>query len=141
MRTGLLLLLGLMHGFLASAQVYKWVDENGVTHYSQNKPEATKATKIKIKGMPDTDKKEPAAEAIAVDVDCEKVVRNNIKLMVEAFKAKSGNNSLVEALTDPVYIIEVIEECNREIKDSVKGTVWLCQQNATSVEEIEWCER
>ncbi len=142
MRTGIFILLCLLNGFSVSAQVYKWVDENGVIHYSQKKPEAEEATQIKIKGMPDSGEKASiTSDVIAVEVDCQKAVRHGSKLMVAAFQSQGGNSSLVAALTDPKFIIDTIAECNREIQDPAKATVWLCQQNSTTVEEIELCER
>ena len=142
MRTGMLLLLCLLNGSFVSAKVYKWVDEKGVTHYSQNKPEGKETTQIKVKGMPDSDEKELTNnDAIPVEVNCQQAVRHNTKLMVAEFKLESGNNSLVDALTDPILIIDNIAECNREIKDPAKAAVWFCQQNSTTVDEIELCEK
>lgn len=141
MRTGLILLLCWLNGSSLSAQVYKWVDENGVTHYSQNKPADTNTTEIKVKGLPAEDQNASTSEAIIpVEVDCQKAVRHGSKLMVAAFQAEGGNSSLVDALTDPKFIIDTIAECNREIKDPAKAEIWLCQQNAVSVEEVEQCE-
>ena len=91
MKTAALLLLCVLNGSFASANVYKWVDENGVTHYSQNKPVATETTQIKVKGMPAGDKvKSTADAAIPVEVDCQSAVRHSSKLMVEAFKILRG---------------------------------------------------
>ena len=33
---------------IASAQIVKWVDEKGVTHYGQKAPDGTKSTEVKI---------------------------------------------------------------------------------------------
>ena len=141
MKTGIFILLCLLNGFTISAQVYKWVDENGVTHYSKNKPETEKTTQIKIKGLPGSDEQAAVtSDVIPVEVDCQKAVRHGSKLMAAEFESQGGNNSLVAALTDPTFIIETIAACQREIKDPEKATAWLCQQNASTVEEIEQCE-
>ncbi|MFC3194712.1 DUF4124 domain-containing protein [Marinicella sediminis] len=136
----------------ASAQVYKWVDEHGVTHYSQTKP-AADAQEIKVKGMKSEKDRDSYANSNVVtygttspstiDVDCEKAVRNSSQLMVEELKASSSgnNNPFVDVLTDPKFIIDTIAECNREVQDPAKAAIWLCQQNATTAKAVELCER
>ena len=42
-------LLGLVPAALPAAAVYKWVDENGVTHYSELPPADGKATKVETR--------------------------------------------------------------------------------------------
>lgn len=51
-----ILLAGLvLAASLAQAQVYKWVDENGRTHYGERKPDsAIPASKVTIKSSPAT---------------------------------------------------------------------------------------
>jgi hypothetical protein len=45
----------------AAAPMYKWVDEKGVTHFSENPPADGKATKIEVKpAAPSTDARQPA---------------------------------------------------------------------------------
>ena len=133
------------------AQVYKWVDEHGVTHYSQTKP-ADDAEEIKVKGMKSAKDRKSYDDAGTVAysggvesaaVDCDRAVRHSTKLMVEELKASSSgaNNPFAEVLTDPTFIIETIAACNREIQDPAKAAVWLCQQNASTAKEVELCER
>lgn len=49
----------------ARAQLYKWVDEKGVTHYSDQKPYSGKSEVIKVPGMADPAPPESAASASA----------------------------------------------------------------------------
>jgi hypothetical protein len=139
----------------ASAQVYKWVDEHGVTHYSQTKP-ADDAEEIKVKGMKSAKDREAFSATSATsygriserastdvaDVNCDQAVRHSSKILVEDLKASSSgqNNPFADVLTDPKFIIDTIAECNREIQDPVKAAIWLCQQNASTAKEIELCE-
>jgi len=135
----------------SQAQVYKWVDEHGVTHYSQTKP-ADDAEEIKVKGMKSAKDRETYSDTGAVaysggvsssDVDCDQAVRHSTKLMVDELKASSSgtNNPFAEVLTDPTFIIETIAACNREIQDPAKAAVWRCQQHASTAKEVELCER
>lgn len=136
---------------LSQAQVYKWVDEHGVTHYSQTKP-ADDAEEIKVKGMKSAKDRQTYNDNGAVaysggisssEVDCDRAVRHSTKLMVDELKASSSgtNNPFAEVLTDPTFIIETIAACNREIQDPAKAAVWLCQQNASTAKQVESCER
>ena len=50
----LLLLLGMCIPFHGYAEVYKWVDEHGQTHYGEKPPEG-EATEIKIQDTPGAD--------------------------------------------------------------------------------------
>lgn len=45
----LLLSISLNTTFAVSAEVYKWIDQDGNTHYSDKKPHNTDSTSIKIK--------------------------------------------------------------------------------------------
>lgn len=83
----------------ASADVYKWVDENGVTHYGNKKPPAAKVEQVRVSGggvsrdeSPDPlDKLEPDARELAnamkkellkdhgnAELNCSKAVTNAI---------------------------------------------------------------
>jgi Domain of unknown function (DUF4124) len=48
----------------AQAQIYKWVDEKGVTHYGQKAPEGAKTTEVKI-STPDEATLAAASERLA----------------------------------------------------------------------------
>ena len=48
----------------ASAQIYKWVDEKGVTHYGQKPPEGKKTTEVKV-STPDDATLAAASERLA----------------------------------------------------------------------------
>ena len=43
-----ILCLGVVSGLLAGAEIFKWVDEDGVTHYTDRPPENQQATGIDI---------------------------------------------------------------------------------------------
>jgi hypothetical protein len=43
-----MLLISLAAGLLAGAEVYKWVDENGVVHYTDTPPESQQALQIDV---------------------------------------------------------------------------------------------
>lgn len=47
-----LALLSLLISFSASAEIFKWVDENGQTHYSQSPPESGEAETIDVPPPP-----------------------------------------------------------------------------------------
>jgi len=51
-RTGILLLIcaTLMSGVTHAAKMYKWVDENGVTHFSTRQPPRVNTDKTKLQG-------------------------------------------------------------------------------------------
>ncbi len=46
----------------AQAAMYKWVDEKGVTHYSESPPADGKATKIEVTPTPPSEPVKPAAD-------------------------------------------------------------------------------
>ncbi len=69
MMRALLLSLALL-SFAAAAQMYKWVDEKGVTHYSETLPPDTKGTRVDVKPasgdvppLPPTDWKQKELDA------------------------------------------------------------------------------
>jgi hypothetical protein len=57
-----ILCLCVVSGFLAGAEIYKWVDEEGVTHYTDRPPEDEQATGIEI---PQSAPADPAAAEAA----------------------------------------------------------------------------
>lgn len=63
----LVLCCGLAWPLAGSAQIYKWVDENGVTHFSERPPHNTPATLIK----PKTGHSEPVFYGTASSVSSE----------------------------------------------------------------------
>ena len=58
-----ILCLCVVSGFLAGAEIYKWVDEEGVTHFTDRPPEDQQATGIDIPQPLPAD--QAAAEAAA----------------------------------------------------------------------------
>ena len=64
------LLLAAMQLFLcfpAHAQVYKWVDAKGVTHYGEKPPENTKSREVTLRGGAGAPAAAPAPDAKAKD--------------------------------------------------------------------------
>jgi Domain of unknown function (DUF4124) len=64
MRTFTIVFLSLFVLSNASAQIYKWVDEKGVTHYGQKAPEGKRTTEVKI-STPDEATLAAASERLA----------------------------------------------------------------------------
>ena len=56
-----LLLVLLLPLYAAAQTMFKWTDEKGVTHYSENPPADGKATKIEVKPVP-AEKPAPGAD-------------------------------------------------------------------------------
>jgi hypothetical protein len=54
-RAGLLTLILCCLGAPAQARIYKWVDDNGLTHYSETAPQGVKATVIRSKSDTSSD--------------------------------------------------------------------------------------
>jgi hypothetical protein len=60
----LTLLLLAVAAMPAAARVYKWVDEEGVTHYSQHPPPAGEATELELRATPSALTPEQAKERL-----------------------------------------------------------------------------
>jgi hypothetical protein len=91
-----------MLAFAAEAQMYKWVDEKGVTHYSESPPPDGKATKIEVKPStgslptaPATDWKQRESEARALRI--EKQQKDQEREAQEAVQATARRNNCREA--------------------------------------------
>ncbi len=127
----------------AMAKVYKWVDEHGVTHYSQKDPK-NGAEEMKVKGMTDEDGEQTAKNSRSFGkLDCEKVIKHGIKLMKKKYMQEGGSqaNPFLSTLDDPGFIAQGIRECKQESKDPKEAAKWLCQQNATTFDQIKACEK
>ena len=74
-----------------AAKVYKWVDENGVTHFSEHKPNDIKATEIK----PNTGHSEPVSYVDVKDSAPQNVVKT------EASARQEDEAKIKQALKDP----------------------------------------
>ena len=51
----LTLLLAVVPGVAMSASVYKWTDENGVTHFGDRQPTGSKAERVNVRSGTSTD--------------------------------------------------------------------------------------
>ena len=58
---GLIFASALFLPLAAGAQVYKWVDANGVTHYGERPPEKTKSKEVRLREATPRPSKESAA--------------------------------------------------------------------------------
>ena len=136
------LILCLLYGSLASAKVYKWMDENGVMHYSESKPEIKTATEIKVKGINDQDKKSDLTNNPSLVLDCEQGVKHGLKLVKAAFikEGLSADNPTIGFLDDPNQVSESVDECEKDRKDPKKKAIWLCQKTVQSYTEITVCD-
>ncbi len=75
---------------LSHAKIYKWVDKHGVTHYSQQKPVAQKAEKLKLRPQPSSVK---TAEEIHQEKEAKRrlqIDQENAALKKAPAKKKQG---------------------------------------------------
>ncbi len=137
-QVGMVLIVLILCSGSAMAKVYKWVDENGVTHYSQKDPK-NGAQEMQVKGMSEDE----SGAAKSGTLDCNKVVRHGIKLMKKKYAQAGGSqaNPFLSTLDDPSFIAEGVRECKKESKDPKLAAQWLCQQHAKTFDEVEACER
>ena len=62
---------------LHAATLYKWVDEKGVTHYTETPPEGRKATPVELKGVTsDAPPKEPDWKQREIDLRRQRIEKN-----------------------------------------------------------------
>lgn len=89
------LLGSLLAAPVMAAQFYKWTDENGVTHYSENPPPATakSATEVKVQTrLP--------SGADAATQSLQKQRESSSKANADATKGKQGNTTTAPAKED-----------------------------------------
>ena len=135
------LFITVIYATFLSAQVYKWVDENGKTHYS-DKPHDENAEAIHIEKTPtlDTDhdsrvekqrrllevmaeerqetkqlKAQAAAEKLKREVNCAKARKNLQDIMNAGFLYKKTN--------DPLNLIVYSDEERKDITTKAKKAV------------------
>ncbi|WP_223788074.1 DUF4124 domain-containing protein [Marinicella meishanensis] len=128
----------------AWSQVYKWVDENGVTHYSAKPPEgqANNAKEMKVKGMQrsvDSVSNSPAGAS-----ECETIVRHGLTLMeIDIKKENVGQaaDAMIALLKDPGTVADGVAECQKDMQDPVKAQIWACQQKAQTFQALRDCEK
>jgi len=92
----LILLLGI--SIQGSAEVYKWVDANGETHYGE-KPGDVNATEVQIQGAPQADvdlrKQNEERDKLLKVYEEERNVRNEEKRKAEEEKSKNRGKCLM----------------------------------------------
>jgi hypothetical protein len=76
---------------LVGAELYKWTDENGVTHYSDKAPEGREAEQRALPKAPDSPPPAEAAAATPESARCQTLRRN-----LEIYE----NNTSIEADLD-----------------------------------------
>ncbi|MCB1583546.1 MAG: DUF4124 domain-containing protein [Xanthomonadales bacterium] len=147
MKIGVLLFTFLLSASLLQAKVYKWVDEEGVTHYSQKAPEEG-AKEIRVKGVPSGEYEAPVQSAAAnssgpTALNCDQAVRHGLKLMKEKYKKENDKtmNLKIAILEDPRVIADGVADCEKDKSKPKEAAEWLCQQNAKSFDEVLACER
>lgn len=150
MKIGILLFTFVFSTSSIHAKVYKWVDENGVTHYSQKAPEQG-AKEIRVKGVPSAEYEAPAGSAAAysstnsgsIALNCDQAVRHGLKLMKEKYKKENDKtvNLKVAMLDSPKVIADGVADCEKDKSNPKEAAEWLCQQNAKSFDEVLACER
>lgn len=121
------------------AEIYKWTDDNGNTHYSDIKPNNADSQKLKIKTSNSTSSKKPAQET-AKDIDKQKqlelkakadildestrkreleaqceAMRNNLKTLEEKSRIKVNEDDQVRFLT-----AEEIESKKQNFRQKLK---------------------
>ncbi len=119
----MLLFVALISPVLCNAEIYKWVDKNGNTHYSDIKPNETSSEKLKIKSSNSSkEQTRPQSAALALDerkskeleaqaeklksetqkrelnAQCENI-RNNLKTLNENSRIKINEDGKVRQLT------------------------------------------
>lgn len=141
----------------ANSEIYKWVDENGVTHYTQTPPQTQEAEKVGVSSTRSAagsqkipreaqEAAEGLAQAIvgsnkkASDLDCAKAVENghySIDSMLEVGRknVKDGYMPQEEYNQTSKLLKQVrrsvsVSECNSS-KGSVKD-FYLCLSNPSS---------
>ncbi len=128
-----------------SAKVYKWVDENGVTHYSQEKPDR-EVTEMKVKGIPEKrtfeENKTGQPANNAGSFDCRAVVIKGLNFMKANAKKEYGSsaNEVLKMLNDPALVNEGVASCKKEMKNPKKAEHWRCQSKATTYKVFDACD-
>jgi hypothetical protein len=141
----------------ASSEIYKWVDENGVTHYTQTPPQSQEAEKVGVSSTRSSsgsraipkeaqDAAEGLAQAIvssseqASDLDCRAAVANghdSIDTMLEVGRKNAKDGYVPQEKYDETA--KLLRQVRRSVSvsecNSSKGSVrdfYLCLSNPAS---------
>ena len=141
----------------ANSEIYKWVDENGVTHYTQTPPKTQEAEKVGVSSSRSSsgsrsvsketqDAAEDFAQAIvgasskASDLDCAKAVENgrySIDTMLEVGRKNVKDGHMPQQQYDETS--KLLRQVRRSVSvsecNSSKGSVrdfYLCLSNPAS---------
>jgi hypothetical protein len=142
-RTASLLGLALLLVGSAEARMYRWVDDSGMTVYSQSPPPSGEATEIKVntstaappqKPSTDGQAKEAAAPEKPAGPTKAEIEESN-KIKADNCKAATSNLSLYENLgnklvktPDGLYKRLTEEERQQKIQESKKGIEEYCDK-------------
>jgi len=85
---------------VSQARIYKWVDENGVTHYSQKKPAAKSAKTLKLRKQPTSVKTPEEMHREKEAIRRQKVDQENATVKAEAKPKKKRPKSVTGGITD-----------------------------------------
>ncbi len=143
-RTATLLALTLFVLGTAEARMYRWVDDNGMTVYSQSPPPSGEATEIKVNtSTAAADKKAPTNSQPKPEAEPEKKAAGPTKAEIEASnkikadncKAATNNLSLYENLgnklvktPDGLYKRLTEEERQQKIQESKDAIAEFCDK-------------
>lgn len=94
----ILLIFLIYFPFQGSAEVYKWIDENGQTHYGE-KPPSTNASEVKIKDAPNADvsvqKRNEESDKLLKVYEEERNIKNEEKLKTEEEERKQNEKCVI----------------------------------------------
>ncbi|MCW8943337.1 MAG: DUF4124 domain-containing protein [Sedimenticola sp.] len=133
-RTASLLSLALLFSSAADARMYRWVDDNGMTVYSQSPPPSGEATEIKVntstaapnaKAAADAQPKQAAEPEKKESGPTKAEIEESNRIKAENCKAASSNLNLYENLgnklvktPDGLYKRLTEEERQQKIQES-----------------------
>ncbi|MCC4831746.1 DUF4124 domain-containing protein [Shewanella sp. 10N.7] len=137
--TSLLIVLS----YPVSAEIYKWVDEAGVVHFSQHEPKNLQVEEIDVAVVNNMKTSGSHSSAAGLSqLNCDKAVRNSTKLILADLKskAKGQSNLFIKTMSSPSFIDDGVKRCNRDKNDPKRAGAWLCQQRAVSASAVKSCE-
>ncbi len=143
----LTLLMALVPGIAHSASVYKWTDENGVTHFGDRQPTGSKAEQVSVRsGKGSTNRTSPQEQVQAMEQEAEKrQLTERERAEMEAIrKQREANCATAEAnlkIIDSNARIQVEEDGERrylspeEIADQRMRFEKIAEENCGPMEE------
>jgi hypothetical protein len=107
------------HSTAAKAEVYKWTDKNGNTHYSDIKPNETRSEKLDIKvNQPSQDRASPQESALKLDTEKAK----ELELQAEKLQSETKKRELNAQCQNMRDNLKTLQE-NSRIKINENGKI------------------